>query len=138
MASAQWILPVKTVPITLGADLFHNFKNYSAAEVVPFPMPDKNQTLGYVLSAQAGQLKQRHDWLVGYYYSHIETFAVNASYAKEDWIRFGSGTQTDASDFEGHEIRLGYALSSKINLLARLCVVTRSPPGRTATASGWI
>ncbi len=57
VASAQWILPVKTVPITLGADLFHNFKNYSAAEVVPFPMPDKNQTLGYVLSAQAGQLK---------------------------------------------------------------------------------
>jgi hypothetical protein len=64
-----------------------------------------------------------HDWLLGYYYAHIEILSVNASYAQDDWIRFGSGTQTDASDFEGHEIRLGYALSANINLLARLYLV---------------
>ncbi len=130
VASAQWILPLKTIPITFGADVFHNFKNYSAAEIAPFPAADKNQTLGYVLSAQAGQLKKRHDWLVGYYYSHIETFSVNASYAQDDWIRFGSGPQTDASDFEGHEVRLGYALSSKINLLARLYLVDAITTGQ--------
>ena len=76
-----------------------------------------------MFSVQVGQLKKRHDWLVGYYYSHIETFAVNASYAQDDWIRFGSGVQTDSSNFEGHEIRLGYALSSHINVLARLYLV---------------
>jgi hypothetical protein len=123
VANAQWSIPVKKIPITLGADLFYNFMDYDAADVAPFPATDTDETLGYVLSVQVGQLKKLNDWLIGYYYSHIETFAVNASYAQDDWIRFGSGTQTDASDFEGHEIRLGYALSANINLLARLYLV---------------
>jgi hypothetical protein len=97
--------------------------DYDAADVAPFPATDTDETLGYVLSVQVGQLKKRNDWLFGYYYAHIETFAVNASYAQDDWIRFGSATQTDSSDFEGHEIRLGYALSANINLLARLYLV---------------
>ena len=37
------------------------------------------------------------------------------------WER--QGPQTDASDFEGHEFRAGYALSANINLLARLYFV---------------
>jgi hypothetical protein len=45
-----------------------------------------------------GQLKQRNDWLVGYYYAHIETFAVNASYSTDDWSRFGNGAQAANSD----------------------------------------
>ncbi len=123
MASAQWSVPVKNIPFTLGADLFNNFKDYGAADVAPFPVTDANETVGYVLSATVGQLKQKHDWLVGYYYSHIETFSVNASYAQDDWIRFGTGAQTDASDFKGHEIRLAYAVSKNINLVARLYLV---------------
>jgi len=122
-AGAQWSIPVKGLPFSLGADIFHNFESYSAADVAPFPAADEDETLGYVFSAQIGQLKQKHDWLVGYYYSHIETFAVNASYAQDDWVRFGSGPQTDASDFEGHELRVGYAISKNINLLARLYLV---------------
>lgn len=123
VASAQWSIPVMGIPFTLGADLFHNFMDYSAADVLPFPSADSDQTLGYVLSAQLGQLKQQHDWLVGYSYSCIETFAVNGSYAQDDWIRFGGGPQTDSSNFKGHEIRIGYALSKNINLLARLYLV---------------
>jgi hypothetical protein len=119
VANAQWSIPVKNIPIMVGADLFYNFMNYDAADVAPFPAEDDDERLGYVLSVQAGQLKKKHDWLVGYYYAHIETFAVNASYAQDDWIRFGTGVQTDSSDFKGHEIRLGYALSSNINVLAR-------------------
>lgn len=123
MASVQWSVPVKARPLTLGADVFYNFLDYDAADVAPFPAADVDETLGYVFSVQWGQLKRKHDWLIGYYYSHIETFAVNASYAQDDWVRFGSGAQTDSSDFEGHEIRLGYALSSHINILARLYLV---------------
>ncbi len=123
MASAQWSLPLKGVPLTLGADLFNNFQNYDAADVAPFPASDDDETLGFVLSAAVGQLKKQHDWLVAYSYVHIETFAVNASYAQDDWVRFGSGAQTDSSDIKGHEIRLGYALSKNINLLARLYLV---------------
>ena len=123
VASAQWSIPVKGIPLTLGADIFNNFKDYSAADVAPFPAADTDQTLGWVLSAQLGQLKQRHDGLVGYSYARIETFSVNASYAQDDWVRFGNGAQTDASDFQGHEVRLGYAVSKNINLLARLYLV---------------
>ena len=123
VASAQWTIPLKGIPLTLGADVFNNFQNYDAADVAPFPASDKDETFGFVLSASLGQLKKQHDWQVGYYYAHIETFAVNASYAQDDWVRFGNGAQTDASDFEGHEIRLGYALSKNINVMARLFLV---------------
>jgi hypothetical protein len=123
VASAQWSIPVKGIPLTLGADVFNNFKDYDAGEVAPFPVADRDETLGYVFSAQVGQLKQKHDWLVAYYYAHIETFAVNASYAQDDWVRFGNGMQTDSSDFKGHEVRLAYALSKNVNLMARLFLV---------------
>jgi len=122
-ANAQWSIPLKGIPFTLGADVFYNFENYNAADVAPFPASDTDETLGYVFSAQFGQLKQRNDWLVGYYYAHIETFSVNASYAQDDWIRFGAGPQTDSSDFKGHEVRAAYALSKNINVMARLFFV---------------
>jgi hypothetical protein len=116
---AQWGTAIQSIPVTIGADLFHNFMDYEAADVAPFRAADRDETLGYVLSATVGQLKKQHDWLVGYYYAHIETFSVNASFAQDDWVRFGSGPQTDASDFEGHEVRLAYAVSKNINVMAR-------------------
>ena len=119
----QWSTPVWKVPFSLGADIFKNFKDYGTADAAPLSAANADETLGYVLSAQLGQLKQKNDWLIGYSYAHIETFSVNASYAQDDWIRFGSGPQTDGSDFKGHEIRAGYALSKSINILARLFLV---------------
>lgn len=130
MASAQWSIPIWNLPFTLGADLLQNFEDYNAADVAPFPAKTTDQTFGYVLSAYVGQLKKRNDWIIGYSYAHIETFAVNASYAQDDWIRFGNGIQTDASDFEGHEVRLGYAISNNINLLARLYLVEAITTGQ--------
>lgn len=124
VGSVQWSVPtIRGMPLALGADIFYNFMDYDAEDVAPFPEDDDDEKLGYVLSAVLGQLRERNDWLLGYYYAHIETFSVNASYAQDDWVRFGSGAQTDASDFEGHEIRAGYAISKYINLLARLYIV---------------
>jgi len=125
VAGAQWSIPIRKLPFALGADLFHNFKDYAAGDPLSMigAIDHHNETLGYVLSAQLGQLKDKNNWLLGYYYSHIETFSVNASYAQDDWHRFGSATQTDASDFEGHEFRAGYALTKSINILARLYLV---------------
>jgi hypothetical protein len=123
VTSAQWTVPWGKVPVTLGADLLYNFLDYDAADVAPFPADTTDERLGCVFSVLFGQLKERHDWLAGYFYAHIETFAVNASYAQDDWIRFGSGPQTDASDFEGHEFRLAYAISKQLNVVARLYLV---------------
>ena len=49
--------------------------------------------------------------------------SVNASYAQDDWARWGSATQTDSSDFTGHELQGAVALSSQINLVTRLFFV---------------
>ena len=118
--SFQWSVPINRRPLVLGADFLKNLQHYSAADVAPLSAINVDQTFGYVLSAQWGQLKQKHDWIIGYFYAHIETLAVNASYAQDDWFRFGNGVQTDSSDFQGHEVRLGYALSKNLNILARL------------------
>ena len=123
VGSLQWSIPVKGVPLAVGADVFNNFMDYNRADLAPFPASTEDETLGYVFSATVGQLKNRHDWILGYSYAHIETLAVNASYAQDDWVRFGNGIQTDASDFEGHEVRLGYAISKNINILARVYLV---------------
>lgn len=122
-AGVQWSIPLGKIPFTVGADVFNNFQNYDAGDVAPFAASNDDETFGYVVSAALGQMKNQHDWLLGYYWAHIETLAVNASYAQDDWVRFGNGPQTDGTDFEGHEIRLGYAVSKNINILARLYIV---------------
>lgn len=123
VANVQWSIPIKSMPLAVGADVFNNFEDYDTADVAPLSARNADETFGYAFSITYGQLKQRNDWLIGYTYAHVETFAVNASFAQDDWLRFGSGPQTDSSDFEGHEFRVGYAASKNINLLARLYLV---------------
>jgi hypothetical protein len=119
----RWARRFDTLPVRVDADVFYNFEDYDASDVAPFSASDTKEILGYAFTLRVGQLEERSDWLAGYTYAHIETFAVNASYAQDDWIRFGSGAQTDSSDFEGHEIRVGYSLSKNIQLLARVYLV---------------
>jgi hypothetical protein len=122
--SAQWTTPVADGrPLTLGLDLIRNFESYSAAEVAPLAASQRGEKNGYVLSALFGQLKNPRDWQVGYYYAHIETLAVNASYSQDDWARFGSATQADVTDFKGHEFRATVLLTKSLNLQARLFLV---------------
>lgn len=111
------------IPLTLGLDVMHNGESYSRNDPDPFTAAHQNQKDGFVVSTTLGQLKQRGDWLAAYYYARIEALAVNASYAQDDWVRWGSATQTDSSDLKGHEFRLAYALSKSANLVARLYLV---------------
>ncbi len=123
VASAQWQVWGGERPLVFGADLFENFESYTSADAAPLPAGNADETTGWVLSASYGRLKERGDWQAAYYYAHIETFAVNASYAQDDWVRFGSGGQTDSSDFSGHEFRFTYAFSPRLNAMARLYLV---------------
>jgi hypothetical protein len=107
-------------PLVLGADLMTNEEDYDPADPDPFTAANFDQTDGYVLLATWGGLSEAKDWLIGYHYASIETFAVNNSYAQDDWVRWGNATQTRASDMEGHELRFGWAFNAKMNLLARL------------------
>jgi len=122
--SAQWSTPTGTgQPFTLGADLIKNFEDYGATDALPFAASHTGDTTGYVLSALYGQTKNPTDWQVGYYYAHIETFAVNASYSQDDWARFGNGVQADVTDFKGHEFRATYVITKHLNIQTRLFLV---------------
>ena len=111
------------VPVALGADVYQNFKNYSALSNDPFTAANSEEDFGYVLSARFGELSAPGDFQFGYYYAWLETFAVNGSYAEDDWERWGSATQTDSSDLHGHEFRLTYRAAKKLDIMARLYAV---------------
>jgi hypothetical protein len=122
--STQWSTPAATGrSFVLGLDLIKNFLDYNAADTAPFAAKQAGETNGYVISALYGSLKNPHDWQVGYYYAHIETFAVNASYAQDDWARFGNGPQADLSDIKGSEFRATYVITKNLNVQARLFFV---------------
>ncbi|HEX2855618.1 MAG TPA: putative porin [Opitutaceae bacterium] len=121
--SAQWQTPVDGPPLTLGVDLIRNFSDYGATDTAPFAATHADEKNGYVFSMLLGQLKQPRDWQVGYFYAHIETLAVNAAYAQDDWARFGSATQSDLTDFEGHEFRATCVITPRLNSSARLFFV---------------
>lgn len=109
-------------PLALGVDLLRNEEDYDAADPDPLTAANFDQTDGHVLQATYGSLDDRGRWLIGYTYAEIETLAVHSSYAQDDWVRWGTATQTRGSDLEGHELRLGRAFDSRLNLLARLFV----------------
>jgi hypothetical protein len=122
--SAQWSKPLSNGwPLVLGVDLIENFEDYTSTDASPFAPAHAGETSGQVFSVLYGQLKNPKDWQLGYYYAHIETFAVNASYAQDDWARFGSATQSDLIDIEGHEFRATVVLTKALNVQAKLFLV---------------
>jgi hypothetical protein len=110
-------------PWTVGIDVMHNSKSYDEDDPDFFTAANRDETEGFVGSIRVGQLRRRGNWLAGYTYARIETLAVNASFAQDDWVRWGDATQTDSSDLKGHEFRGGYALSEKSNVLLRVYLV---------------
>ncbi len=103
------------LPLTVGIDWMHNTQNYGIDDPDPFTIANRDETDGYVFSIQLGQLKEKNDWLLGYYYAHIETFAVNSSYAQDDWARW----DPQSSNMEGHEFRAAYKPINMLSIVAR-------------------
>ncbi len=115
-------------PLSLGFDYMRNARNYHSS------LYNGDQKTGYVLGLIFGGLKEKKDWLLGYYYAHIEKFAVVARLAQDDWIRWGSATDTRSSNFRGHEFRAAYALGPSWNVVSRLYLADAIKP-ETATAA---
>lgn len=123
VGSAQLKIKAGTVPLTFGFDYMSNEEDYSSTDPDPVTAANHDQTDGFVASVKAGSVKDRWDWQIGYYYADIEKLAVNSSYAQDDWMRWGSAVETDASDFEGHEFRFVLGLAENMNLVTRLYLV---------------
>ena len=88
------------------------------------------ETDGYDAYLSWGGTGNKGDWRLGIWWAHIETLAVVASYAQDDWVRWGSATQTDSSDFEGFELRAAYGLGNGQNIVARLYLVEAITSGQ--------
>ena len=125
--SLQVVRKFLGVPAIFGADVYSNSEGYSAGEIArDFSAASgvgKDDTDGFVLSLRVKNLGNEGQWQLGYYYADIEALAVHASYAQDDWMRWGSSSQTDASDFKGHEFRVGWSPMKNWQLLARLYTV---------------
>ncbi len=113
----QYKFKVAKIPLAIGADYMHNDENY------PSTLFNRNARDGYIFQIKAGQLENSHDWLLGYYYAYIEKYAVAYNFAQDDWLRWGTATQTRSSNFKGHEIRIGYAFTSNFNAILRVYLV---------------
>lgn len=86
----------------------HNSEDYSTIDLAGAPTgTTDDDSEGFVFQIRLGKNKEQGDILVGYSSADIETLAVHSSYAQDDWMRWGSATQTRASDLHGHELRLG-------------------------------
>jgi hypothetical protein len=120
-AEVRWMVSGK--PLAVGADLLHNGEDYAPDDPDPVTVANAGQTDGYVFQVTYGSLDERRRWLLGYTYAEIEALAVHSSYAQDDWVRWGSATQTRGSDLAGHELRLGWAFDPRLHVLARLFLV---------------
>ena len=121
IGSIQAKIPLEgKMPVTLGFDFMHNTKTYGATDA--FGVANNSEKDGFVFSVKYGQLSNKGDWLLAYYYARVETLAVNSSYAQDDWVRWGSATETRATNLKGHEFRAASAFTPKINLVARLYI----------------
>lgn len=110
-------------PLKLGVDGFQNLTSYGGDASDPFAQARHDQRTGVAALVQYGEVKKACDWSVGYAYAWIEALAVAASYAQDDWVRWGSNGQTQSSDLRGHELNVSYGLTDRVVLNARLFLV---------------
>lgn len=109
-------------PLKIGIDYMHNSKSYALTEP-GITLANQNEKDGWDAYIVYGSSKKKHDWLLGYWYANIEQLAVNSSFNQDDWVRWGSATQTRATDTKGHEFRAAWGLGGGMNLVARLYIV---------------
>lgn len=110
--------------LRFGVTAGHNFKNYADEPVGSFSEFHKDDVDFYTIFVNWGSTKRRGDWLLGYYWVHIDALALNSSYTEDDWVRWGTvNGQTRATNMEGSEFRLAVGLSEKADVVARLYLV---------------
>ncbi|GJM33758.1 MAG: hypothetical protein DHS20C18_27590 [Saprospiraceae bacterium] len=107
--------------LVFGIDYYNNFEGKSITDENQKEWI--NQHEGIVLGLKLGDLKKRGDWLAHLYYAHLKKYAVVDYFAQNDWARWdysGQGaTGSRLTNFQGVELRLGYAFGKNFNLILR-------------------
>ncbi len=133
IVSGQYKTSAQERPLTLGLDYINNNESYSSTDPDPFTAFNADETDGFVAQVSYGSTSPGN-WLAAYYYATIDTFAFSSSYSQDDWMRWGSATETRSTNFNGHELRFAYGLMQNMNLVARLYLVEANEL-RSATAT---
>ncbi|HUO84677.1 MAG TPA: putative porin [Thermoanaerobaculia bacterium] len=126
--SARHAFQLGAGPLTLGLDLMHNSDSPSPEH----SLADERE--GIVVSATLGKPNAPGDWQVGMYWARIEKFAVVPYLAQDDWVRWGSATQTRSSNFEGTELRAVRRISTDLDFVFRLYLVKGIEPESPVSA----
>jgi hypothetical protein len=111
--------------VRIGADLLRNVRSYGG-DLDPQAAAYRQDRTGVVLTTAVGGRRrpgERGAWEIGHTVARIEKLAVNASYAQDDWVRWGSATQTDSSNLRGHEVSGRYWIAKDVDCQARAFVV---------------
>lgn len=111
----------KEKKIKLGFELYTNLQDYSRLDSIPNNF--KNETSGIVLSAEYGSMEEKGDWLFYISYANIQKYSIVDYFAQNDWSRWdyssigASGARI--SNFQGVEIKIGYAVKKNFDLNLR-------------------
>lgn len=114
------LLDIAGRPLAFGADYITNSEDYDPEDSDPVTAAHHDETDGHVVYVSWGGTKNKGDWQLAASWARIETLAVHTSYAQDDWMRWGSASQTDSSDFAGFELRAAHALAARQSIVARL------------------
>jgi len=110
-------------PLKLGFDYSHNLEDYSDEPVDSFSQFHEGDVNGYTALVQWGGTSDPGDWQFSYFYAYQEALTLNSSYVQDEWVRWGSGGQTRATNIRGRELRLVHTFSERMNIMARLFLV---------------
>ena len=126
-------------PVEIGFDYTHNFENYDNAPPGSFSEFHKEHVDGYVVEIDWGSRERAGDWLLGYYYAHLEALSAHSSFIQDDWVRWGDANQVRATNLKGSEFRVVYTIRPNMNIFTRLFFVDAVDllePGDTTTETG--
>ena len=113
-------LPFET-PLSLEFDFYQNMEDYTNNPDVESRFADERS--GYDIGIKWGTLKQADSWLFKLTYSNIERYAILDYMAQNDWGRwdYSAFNSPDGrlSNYEGIELVAAYAISEKLNVVAK-------------------
>lgn len=101
-------------------DFYYNFEDYTNEFAIATALREQNQ--GWSTAVLFGGLENKGDWKIKLTYTRLERFSAVDFLAQNDWIRwdYSSYGSPDGrlTNFEGIELKLGYAINKRFNLLA--------------------
>jgi hypothetical protein len=109
-------------PLKVGIDFGRNIEDYADEPTNSFSEFHQDDVDYAVVFAKYGSTAAGK-WLFGYFYAYMEALAVSSSYAQDDWLRWGSVSQTRATNFKGSEFRLAYGVADNMDVVTRLYLV---------------